>query len=102
MLCRQTCNTTALIAAYKANPPNGGSNSVPLGLCARCYPMRHGPPLHHLVMLLDSPNLYLSSFSFSPIVQGTTVKELLKVFTNVDIRRCIFENCPKNTSGVST
>ena len=46
-------------------------------------------------MFLDSPNLYLSSFSFSAIVQGTTGKELLKVFTNVDIRRCIFENCPK-------
>ena len=44
LLTEQTaCNTTALIAAYKAYPPNGGSNSVPLGLCARCYPMRHGP-----------------------------------------------------------
>src|SRR5688572_23237521 len=46
LLTEQTaCNTTALIAAYKAYPPNGGSNSVPLGLCARCYPMRHGPPV---------------------------------------------------------
>src|SRR5688572_15379689 len=39
----------ALIAAYKAYPPNGGSNSVPLGLCARCYPMRHAPPPMQLI-----------------------------------------------------
>src|SRR5678815_2322969 len=32
---------TALIAAYKAYPPYGGSNSVPLALYASCYPTRH-------------------------------------------------------------
>jgi hypothetical protein len=33
-LNRQICNYTALIAAYKSNPPNGGSNLLPLALLA--------------------------------------------------------------------
>jgi len=40
---------TAQIAAYKAHPPYGGSNSVPLGLYASSYPTLHRPP--HVALL---------------------------------------------------
>src|SRR5688572_32086516 len=53
---------TALIAAYKACPPYGGSNSVPLALNASVLSNALSGP-HHLICLLCSGAIKISTTS---------------------------------------